>query len=120
MKIKLDENLPVRVAQPLRSAGHDVDSVVEEGLAGATDVEVLAQATSSDRLVVTLDRGFADVRVHPPGSHAGVIVLRVDDQSPLTIVQEVQRLLDAVDIDDLIGCVSVFRAGSIRVRRPGS
>jgi predicted nuclease of predicted toxin-antitoxin system len=76
VRSKLDENIPVSVAEPLRSAGHDVDTVVVEGLAGTPDVEVLANATSSDRLVVTLDRGFADLRVHPPGSHAGIIVLR--------------------------------------------
>jgi predicted nuclease of predicted toxin-antitoxin system len=120
VRIKLDENIPVSAAEPLRSAGHNADTVVDEGLAGAPDVEVLANAASSDRLVVTLDRGFADLRVHPLGSHAGIIVLRVKDQSPPAIVQEVQSLLGAVDIDGLSGCVSVFRAGTIRVRRPGS
>ncbi len=82
MRIKLDENIPVSAGEPLRSAGHDVDSVVDEGLAGATDSNVLAEATARDRLVITLDRGFADARMHPPGSHAGILVLRVEDQSP--------------------------------------
>jgi predicted nuclease of predicted toxin-antitoxin system len=120
VRIKLDENIPVSVAEPLRSAGHDVDTVVVEGLAGAPDVEVLANATSSDRLVVTLDRGFADLRVHPPGSHAGMIVLRVEDHVTSGHRAGGQSLLGAVDIDGLTGCVSVFRAGTIRVRRSGS
>ncbi len=51
MRIKLDENIPVSAGEPLRSAGHDVDSVVDEGLAGATDSNVLAEATARDRLV---------------------------------------------------------------------
>ena len=33
MKIKLDENLPVRLAVKLAELGHDTDTVVEEGLA---------------------------------------------------------------------------------------
>ncbi len=93
--------------------------MVDEGLAGATDSNVLAEATECDRLVITLDRGFADARMHPPGSHAGIIVLRVEDQSPPAIVREIEDLLTAVDIDGLSGC-SVFRAGTIRVRPPGA
>ncbi len=120
MRIKLDENISTSAGEPLRSAGHDVDFVVDEGLAGATDGNVLAEATARNQLVVTLDRGFADVRTHPPGSHAGIIVLRVEDQSPPAIVREIEDLLTAVDLDDLSGCVSVFRAGTIRVRRPST
>ena len=37
MKIKLDENLPIRAAQRLRGLGHDVDTVLEEGLGGRSD-----------------------------------------------------------------------------------
>jgi hypothetical protein len=50
----------------------------------------------------------------------GILVLRVEDQSPPAIVREIEDLLTAVDIDGLSGCVSVFRAGTIRVRRPGA
>jgi predicted nuclease of predicted toxin-antitoxin system len=120
VRTKLDENIPVSAGELLRSAGHDVDSVVDEGLAGATDSNVLAEATARDRLVITLDRGFADARVHPPGSHAGIIVLRVEDQSPPAIVREIEELLTAVELDNVSGCVSVFRAGAIRLRLPGS
>ena len=37
MKIKLDENLPASATAILRAAGHDVDTVVSEGLTGAPD-----------------------------------------------------------------------------------
>jgi len=32
MKFKLDENIPARAALFLRSLGHDVETVLEEGL----------------------------------------------------------------------------------------
>lgn len=35
MKFKLDENLPVDLVSDLRQAGHDADSVPDEGLTGA-------------------------------------------------------------------------------------
>jgi len=27
------------------------------------------------------DKGFADLRVYPPGSHAGVLLFRLDEES---------------------------------------
>ena len=80
MKVKIDENLPARVVSVLESAGHDVDTVVDKGLSGAVDEAVSRTATAAGRLVMTLDRGFGDIRRYPPGSHAGIVVLRIDDQ----------------------------------------
>jgi predicted nuclease of predicted toxin-antitoxin system len=117
VRFKLDENLPSRAAAPLQAAGHDVDTVAEEGLAGAVDAAVLEAATTAHRLIVTLDRGFADVRAYPAGSHAGVLVLRVEDQSPEAIAREIESLLERVDLETLGGCVAIYRAGSLRVRR---
>ncbi len=39
MKIKLDENIPVRLAGDLAIPGHDVDTVASEGMTGKPDVE---------------------------------------------------------------------------------
>jgi hypothetical protein len=41
VKFKLDENLPASSAAILASAGHDVDTVAEEALAGAPDQDVV-------------------------------------------------------------------------------
>jgi Domain of unknown function (DUF5615) len=48
--------------------GHDVDTVVEQGLAGAVDAAVVDAATAARRLIITLDRGFGDVRAYPTGA----------------------------------------------------
>jgi hypothetical protein len=37
MKVKLDENIPVRLADELLPLGHDVDTVASEGLTGRPD-----------------------------------------------------------------------------------
>ena len=81
MKVKLDENMPRSANQVLIAAGHDVDTVVEENLAGAIDPQVVAAAAAVGRLLITMDRGLGDIRTYPPGSHAGILVLRPADQS---------------------------------------
>lgn len=114
MKIKLDENLPRRAKAVL------VDSVEEEGLAGADAPTVSAAATTVERLVITLDRGFGDTQRYPPGSHAGILVLRVDDQSSISVCGTLGDLVASNEIENLAGCVAVYRNGELRVRRPSS
>lgn len=118
MKVKLDENLPVRVAAIVAGRGYDVDTAVDEGLAGADDLTVSKVATEAGRLVLTMDRGFGDVRRYPPGTHAGILVVRIEDQSAPAVADTVEGLVDAVDLDGLSGCVAVYRHGNLRIRRP--
>ena len=120
MKIKLDENLPRSAKSVLAAAGHDVDSVEDEGLAGSDDPTVSAAATAVERLVITLDRGFGDTQRYPPGSHAGILVLRVGDQSAASVCAALRELVASSDLANLTGCVSVYRNGELRVRRPST
>ena len=117
MRIKLDENLPRRAGPILASAGHDVDTVEDEGLAGADDRTVSNAAATDGRLVITLDRGFGDVQRYPPGSHAGILVLRIDDQSAASVLDTLSSLVASIDLSDLSECVAVYRNGDLRVRR---
>jgi predicted nuclease of predicted toxin-antitoxin system len=118
VRVKLDENLPLSAASIFAAAGHDVDTVEDEGLAGCDDPTVSRVATGVGRLVVTLDRGFGDIQRYPPGSHAGILVLRLDDQSAPSIRAALGTVVAATDLVALAGCVAVFRNGTLRVRRP--
>ena len=118
MRLKLDENLPDSVIALLGSVGHDVDTARAEGLRGAKDPVVLAGATADGRLLLTLDRGLGDIRAYPPGTHAGVLVIRLDHQSPRTIRHAVEGIGASLDLDNLQGCIAVWRDGDLRVRRP--
>lgn len=117
MRIKLDENLPAHALAIALGLGHDADSVNIEGL-GASDVEVLAAATRDGRLLITLDRRFGDVRAHPPGTHAGIVVLRVESQDAGAVTDAVRAFLSSDELGDVAGCVVVVRGHLVRVRRP--
>lgn len=81
LRFKLDENLPRRVEPALRQLGHDVETARSEGLAGSRDPALLAACSLEDRILVTLDLDFADIRAYPPGSHRGIWVLRPAQQT---------------------------------------
>ena len=61
MKVKLDEHLPHAAVAVLEKARHDVHTVLVEGLGGRKDDVVLVAAIHEGRLLITMDRGFADV-----------------------------------------------------------
>jgi predicted nuclease of predicted toxin-antitoxin system len=61
MKFKIDENLPTEVLSDLRAAGHEADSLPDEGLAGVPDSIVLDRVQREGRILLTLDKGIADI-----------------------------------------------------------
>lgn len=118
MKFKLDENLPASSAVILAGAGHDADSVAGEGLAGAPDPDVVAAATAAGRILISLDRGLGDIRADPPGSHAGIVVLRLPDQSAATASKAIGDLTTLTNLEGLAGAVAVLQRGLLRIRHP--
>ena len=87
LRFKLDENLPRRVLLALRDLGHDTETAESEGLAGAADPRLLEACVAENRILVTLDLDFADIRTYPPESHQGIWVLRPREQSFASILQ---------------------------------
>jgi hypothetical protein len=71
IRVKLDENLPLSAKQVLVDRGYDVDTVADEGLAGAADPTLVAETTAANRLLITLDRGPGDLRHYRPAAMPG-------------------------------------------------
>jgi predicted nuclease of predicted toxin-antitoxin system len=120
VKVKLDEHIPSGAVPVLEKAGHDVHTVLSERLGGEKDDIVLAAAINEGRLLITLDRGFADVRRYPPGTHHGVLVLRPSDQQPDVITGLLHDLVTSVDLDQFDGCNVIVQGNHLRIRRPGT
>src|SRR3989337_2863207 len=81
IRFKLDEILP-RDAEPLlRDAGHNVQTVLEQRLGGNADPIVLNACRTENRVLITFDLDFSDIRLYPPASHSGIWILRPHTQS---------------------------------------
>ncbi len=80
MLFKVDENLPVEVAAVLRDAGQEVKTVYEQNLSGGDDESLIALCKSENRVLVTLDSDFSNIRAYPPQEHNGIIVLKLRNQ----------------------------------------
>jgi predicted nuclease of predicted toxin-antitoxin system len=118
VRLKLDENLSRRLEALLMEHGHEVDSVVAEGLGGADDGVVAAAAQREERMLLSIDLDFADITRFPPGSHAGIVVLRVPEPRPTLIRAALTGLLARHRLEDLARCTVIAQLGAVRIRRP--
>jgi len=60
VKLKLDENIDIRVVTLLRLAGHDVTTVPGQNLISAADEELIDVCHSESRCLISCDRGFGN------------------------------------------------------------
>jgi predicted nuclease of predicted toxin-antitoxin system len=116
VRLKLDENLPRRLADHLAAAGHTIDTIVDEDLVGAEDEAVLDAAAVAGRVLITLDRGLGE-RALRTGSHGGVIVLRPPTQSVDDVIATFSSFLRERVLPDLANAVAVVQPSRVRIRR---
>lgn len=118
MKIKLDENLPLRLHLILTKLAHDVDTVSQEGLAGRDDLVVWNAAQEARRFLITQDLDFSDIRRYAPGHHQGLMIVRLRDPSRRALIQRIQSVFQTEVIERWTGCFVVVTDRKIRVRHP--
>ncbi|MEA3277704.1 MAG: DUF5615 family PIN-like protein [Pseudomonadota bacterium] len=120
MKIKLDENIPAALVAELSDLGHDVDSVPQEGLTGQSDPDVWAGAQDSGRFLITQDLDFSDVRQFTPGTHRGLLLVRLKQPGRRAVAGRVRSLFQVHDVESWRGCFVVATELKVRVHRPDS
>ena len=116
MQIKVDEDLPNLATQCLRDRGYQADSVVDQKMGGWKDVALWVAVQAEQRFFVTADKEFANIRVHPLGSHAGVLSLRPDEDGIRPVMDLLAQVLDNFDLNTLSGAVTVATPRGVRIR----
>ena len=108
MKIKLDENLPFRLATLLQELGHDVHTVQDEHLIGHEDSEVWDAAQKDSRFLITQDLDFSD----------GILLVRLHSPHRRNLVSRVVELFQTENSGEWYRCFVVATERKIRVLRP--
>lgn len=116
MKFKVDENLPVELAEELRASGHDAVTVAEQQLTGSTDPTLSEICKSETRVLVTLDLDFADIRTYSPEDHPGLIVMRLARQDKLHTLHVFRSVLEMIEREPLEGQLWIVEERRIRIR----
>lgn len=116
MKIKLDENLPARLKPILLAHGHDTDTVNDEGLTGQPDSIIWQTAQTNARFLITQDLDFSDMREFAPGTHCGILLVRLRYPSAQALLDKVSAVIEK--LAGWQGCFVVLTEHKLRVKHP--
>lgn len=115
MRLKLDENIDARLAVPLRQAGHETMTVLDQGLHSIPDPALYDHCASEGYALVTLDLDFSNVLRYPPEQTPGLVVLRGPDDLFPTGKILIQTLLNALSQGTPSGHLWIVEPGRIRI-----
>lgn len=118
MKLKLDENLPASLAGILTQLGHLTDTVPDENLAGSDDPRVWEAAQEAGRFLITQDLDFSDIRRFVPGTHYGILLVRLREPGREALIDRVKHLFETENVEAWHACFVVVTENKIRIRRP--
>src|SRR5262245_10436776 len=104
MKLKLDENLPEALLHKLAELGHDVDNVRLEGMSGKSDPDVWQAAQGANRFLITQDLDFSDIRHYAPGSHHGLMLVRMRAPGRLALTSQITEIFRLEDTESWKRC----------------
>lgn len=99
MRVLLDEDVHMKVADWLRAAGHDVERVPS----GIKNGQVVALAFQQDRVLITRDKDFSNRLMYPPSRYAGIVVLRIHPPTFEKLTAALQQFLANVPPDQMRG-----------------
>jgi len=78
----IDECVSLQTVWLFKALGLSYKTVYDPALSGKSDSAIFKTAQDMESVLVTLARGFGDVRAYPH-SHNGIIILRSSDSSSL-------------------------------------
>lgn len=116
MRFKTDENIPSDLVDLLTDAGHDALGVLDQDLGGAEDSQVASACQRKQRILVTLDSDFADIRTYPPSEYSGIIVLRLNRQDTNHICGVFSDVLSHLDEESAHHRLWIVSEEHIRIR----
>ena len=116
MLFKVDENLPVEIAELLSDSGHDAKTIKDQRLQGGNDRVLLERCDQDKRILVTLDIDFSDILTYPPQKHEGIILLRVGNQSKKHVIGVFKRILPLIDREPIKKHLWGVEETAVRIR----
>jgi len=118
MQFKIDENLPIEIAELLINTGpgHEAKTVNNQQLQDTKDPILAEVCKSEHRILVTLDTDFSDIRAYPPEEFSGIIVLRVRIQAKHHVIKVFRNIIPLIGREPLIQRLWIVEETKVRIR----
>ncbi|MBZ0204614.1 MAG: DUF5615 family PIN-like protein [Ignavibacteria bacterium] len=115
MKFLVDVGVSNKVEEYLKSIGFDT-SCIRHINARMNDLEIIQIASEENRIILTMDKDFGDLVFKSGKSHAGVLLLRLEDESSDNKVKIVRSIIENFS-NELSNNFCVFHKGKLRIRK---
>ena len=114
MKFIADEGVDAPIVFALRNNGHDVIYILEIS-PGKPDEEILIEANSQNRVLLTQDKDFGELVFRLNQIHTGIVLIRL--HGVLSFEKSV-IVLSAIEnhLDELQGSFTVIQKNAVRVK----
>lgn len=112
MKFLVDENLPSAVVEELRAKGFDAI----KAKSGSVDAEIAALAQKEKRVLLTMDKDFANVLNYPPHEYSGIICLKIKSPVLKIVIKMLDSVLNSLDESSVKGNLIVLTPTGYRIR----
>lgn len=116
MRILVDMSVDIRVADWLRSQGHDATHLRDEGLHRMPNGEIFEKALAEDRIVLTSDLDFGEIAAALKDTAGKVVLLRLQNSRAENVIRRLSNVLPRVELDLTAGAVVIVEESRHRVR----
>lgn len=100
-KILVDENIPNSVIKQLRGKDFEIVAIREEGK-GIKDENVIKLSKDKQLPILTMDKDFGYLTFHQKLIPYGVILLRINPQSPNIIYSTILQVFDLLQKQNIV------------------
>jgi predicted nuclease of predicted toxin-antitoxin system len=114
MKIYVDENVPLKIAQSLRAAGYQVEYVTRS----MEDKDILEAAYKQKALLMTSDKDFERLVLNERRPTAGVVLLRIPTRISMEDRAKIVVNMLRVYQEKLQGACTMLTERAVDIRRP--
>lgn len=114
MRLLADENIYQANVEYLRALKHDV-KYISEIASGATDEKILNLCLKDKRILISLDKDFADIR-YLPRKCPGIIILRVKPPTVRQINSALEGLFNRIATKKIENSLIVLEENGFRRR----
>jgi predicted nuclease of predicted toxin-antitoxin system len=116
MRLLLDENLQTPTVNFLRELGYDAVGVLDENLTSQSDERIFKHARQTERVLLTYNADFVDMRELAGVHHSGIIRLRISNQRLAFVHPILKSALASLQSHDLRDALVTLSDSRVRIR----
>ncbi len=115
MKIKLDENFGISVKNLFAQNGFNVFAVRDENLQGVFDEKLFNVCKAEQRILVTLDLDFSDIKRFNHKESSGIVIIRPPKGIKYNIILEmIEQLINYMKTEEIKNDLLIVEYGRLR------